>query len=293
MQQRMILKENWLSQMVVGLLRSLLACCPNAVSSGIDIKQEWQSAILLTSPSAEEQGFLGLNHPDDSRHRIISGLYIAKVLWTLLQKFRLSHWLQFQYLSQLINEANGILVFLKFLNIDFTDLCKNSALKDQREVNRDQLVEKCLKTIMKVCYKTTKGYPDRIQNNLVQFKSSLIFKKLLGKFNSPRIEIPSLKILRIQIKYLTKKWKSYPSNMKIISEIYQKLKPSKVDWISENSGDDYNADKMKQICYEFNQYNYWQAAEEMVCESPQIPQDFPEMYEEWLEENVWGYSYMY
>ena len=80
--------------------------------------------------------------------------------------------------------------------------------------------------------------------------------------------------------------------MKIISDIYQKLSPCKEDWISETA-EKALPDQFRQVVYDFNYHNYWQILEEILPESPQIPQDFSEMYEEWLEDNVWGYSYMY
>lgn len=282
----MIIKENPLSQIVVGLLRGLLACCPANSTSGVDIRQEWQSPIAL---SAQED----LNEMEEPRHRYIAGLYISKVLIKLLKRFRMSHHLQFEYLCQLINDANGVLVILKFLNLETPELSRSLALKNLGELKRVDLIEKSLQTMLKICYKVNKGHPDRIQTNLIPYKSSLIFKKILSKFSNEKIEIPCLKNLRIQIKYLTKKWKSYPSNMKIISEIYQKLPPSKEDWISEGSSEKYNSDLLKQTIFEFNHFNYWQLSEDLPPESPQIPQDFPEIYEEWLEDNVWGYSYMY
>ncbi|OMJ70830.1 hypothetical protein SteCoe_31105 [Stentor coeruleus] len=290
--RRMVSKDNPLSTTVVGLLRSLLACCPGATITGIDIRQEWQSPTLLLSQQMDFFSQSNMVFPDEARHRVVTGLFISKVLFLLIKRFRLNHYLQFQYLSQLINDANGILVLLKFLNLDFAEISKTSSLKDIHETNRDFVIEKCLETMLKVCYKINKGHPDRIQANLVQFKSSLIFKKLMGKFITPKIEMPCLKLMRIQVKYLTKKWKSYPSNMKIISEIYQKLKPSKEDWLSETGEGGVTADQVRQMNYDFNYYNYWQAMENTPPESPQIPQDFQEMYEQWLEENVWGYSYM-
>jgi Domain of unknown function (DUF3402) len=290
----MIDKENNLSQVVVGLLRSLLACCPGPVGNGIDIKHEWESTIILMEQEPDLfSGSVPNNYVDESRHRVITGYSISKVILILLKKFRLNHYLQFQYLSQLINDANGILVFLKFLNLEFSDISKNPVFPSFQEVPRESLIENCLTTMLQVCYKTIKNHPDRIIANLIQFKSSLIFKKLLTKYHTEKIEIPCLKILRIQIKYLTKKWKTYPSNMKIISDIYQKLTPCKEDWIADSVVDKNSGDQFRQIVYDFNYYNYWQAMEDVPPESPKIPQDFLEVYEEWLEENVWGYSYMY
>ena len=283
-----------MSQVVVGFLRSMLACCPGAVTAGIDIKQEWQSVHLLAEQEPQLfQDCRVSNYPDEARHRFVTGLSIAKLVLLLMKRFRLNHFLQFEYLTQLINDANGILVLLKFLNLEYIELCGASVFAGMGEICRELLVERCLKEMLVICYKVNKGHPDRIQGNLVQFKSSLIFKKLLNKFGGTSLELPCLKILRIQVKYLTKKWKSYPSNMKIISEIYQKLPPCKEDYISESSSERPTAEEVKQVNYEFNYYNYWQAAENSPPESPQIPQGFSEVYEEWLEENVWGYSYMF
>jgi hypothetical protein len=105
----------------------------------------------------------------------------------------------------LINDANGILVLLKFLNLELNEISKVSVFPGFGEVCREFIIEKCLKTMLIICYKVNKGHPDRIQANLIQFKSSLIFKKLLNKFSSEKVEIPCLKLLRIQVKYLTKK----------------------------------------------------------------------------------------
>ena len=287
-----------MSQLVVGLLRGLLACCPAASSAssssaqGIEIRQEYLSVLLnLAQDPAEDLAEDDL--PDELRHRYVTAFAIGKVLRLLLKKFRLSHYLQFQYLSQLVNEASGSLVFLKFLNLDTPELPKRAVLPALGDVDRDLLIQKTLKVITTVCYKVNKGHFDRITNNLVKFKSHLIFKKIFNKFPSRSLEVPCLKILRIQIKYLTKKWKSYASNMKIISEIYQKLKPSKEDWISDLGEEVSNAEEEKMLNHEFNYYNYWQPLECSPPESPQIPQDFSESYEEWLEDNLWGYSYMY
>jgi hypothetical protein len=284
----MISRENLMSQVIVGLLRGLLACCPGAASSGVEVKQEWNSPLLLSNQEA-----YGEDHPDENRHRFITAFSISKVLRILLKKFRLNHFLQFEYLSQLVNDASGALVLLKFLNLDIPELPKTAVFKALGEVDREVLIQKTLKALTFVCYKVNKSHPDRIQTNLVQFKSHLIFKKLLGRYPGKRLEIPCLKILRIQIKYLTKKWKSYASNMKIISEIYQKLRPSKEDWISDLGEESGNSEEQKVLNQEFNYYNYWQPLEGLPPESPQIPKDFSESYEEWLEDNVWGYSYMY
>ena len=279
-----------MSQLVVGLLRSLLACCPTAPPQGIEIKQEYLSVLLnLTQDAAEEEDAL----PDEFRHKYITAFAVGKVFLLLLKRFRLNHYLQFQYLAQLVNEASGALVFLKFLNLEIPELPRRAVLPALEGLDGDLLIQKTLKVITTVCYKVNKGHPDRITSNLVQFKSHLIFKKLLNKYPSKGLEVPCLKILRIQIKYLTKKWKSYASNMKIISEIYQKLKPSKEDWISDLGEELTNAEEQKVVNHEFNYYNYWQPLECLPPESPQIPKDFSESYEEWLEDNVWGYSYMY
>ncbi|CAG9314854.1 unnamed protein product [Blepharisma stoltei] len=308
--RRMMRKENPLPQIiVVGLLRALLNCCPNANTNGVDIKEEWLSPLRMFEENEEcfagfrrrfncqcQQCNESTHSAEHTRHKFITGLYISKIFLLLMMRFKLNHIVQFSYLSQLMADANGILVFLKFLNQDFSgnEVIKTPALPCFSEIHSEKIVEDCISTMLKVTYKLVKNHPERIKDNLIQYKSSLIFKRILNKLQVEEIQIDSLKLLRVQVKYLNKKWKSYPSNMHIISAIYHRLQNKGEDWINDiENTETLTADEVRQINHEFNFYHYWQGLDQKIEDSPQLPQDFHEKYEEWLEENVWGYNYMF
>ena len=62
---------------------------------------------------------------EQDRHRLIVAMAISDFFLFLLKHFKRNHVLQFMYLSQLIVDANGVLVLLKFLNrnISLLDGC--------------------------------------------------------------------------------------------------------------------------------------------------------------------------
>ena len=71
-------------------------------------------------------------------------------------------------------------------------------------------------------YKTCKNQKDRIKSNLVQYKATLIMKKLFMKFKLPELRKNAAKVIKIQIKYLRRDWRR--NNEKIISIPYQYVK---------------------------------------------------------------------
>lgn len=82
--------------------------------------------------------------------------------------------------------------------------------------------------LLRVLQKLTKWKPQRIML-MVQYKSSAIFRKIL-KISHPVMELCTLKILKSQVAYQSKKWRS--NNMKIISAIYLKCKTNlNEDWM--------------------------------------------------------------
>jgi hypothetical protein len=59
---------------------------------------------------------------ESDRHRVIVALLIADFFLFFMKHLKSSHIVQFIYVSQLVVDANGVLVLLKFLNQDFTKL---------------------------------------------------------------------------------------------------------------------------------------------------------------------------
>jgi hypothetical protein len=53
---------------------------------------------------------------EQDRHRLLVAMSISDFFLFLLRHFKRNHVVQFMYLAQLIVDANGVLVLLKFLN---------------------------------------------------------------------------------------------------------------------------------------------------------------------------------
>jgi hypothetical protein len=139
---------------VVGILRVLLSTCPNTkknTTGGVSIHREWASCIKLYLENKslfDDNGFESclfshktliseyedeekeLTKDDDyfemeeyryenDRHRIITAMIISDLFIYMLKHFKANCINQFIYLSQLLVDANGVLVLLKFLNQGF------------------------------------------------------------------------------------------------------------------------------------------------------------------------------
>ena len=66
---------------------------------------------------------------ENDRHRVIVALLIAEFFLSLMKHLKYNHVIQFIYVSQLVVDANGVLVLLKFLNQDFAKVVDFSANK--------------------------------------------------------------------------------------------------------------------------------------------------------------------
>ena len=119
------------------------------------------------------------------RHRIIVAMVISDFFLFMLKHFKANHLVQFMYLSALLVDANGVLVLLKFLNQDFGKIDfdtridnKLDFLKVSDSNNMAKTMEFGINSMLRLMYKTCKNQKERIKQNLVQYKSSLIMKKL-------------------------------------------------------------------------------------------------------------------
>ena len=56
---------------------------------------------------------------ENDRHRVIVAMLISDFFLFLMKHLKNNHIIQFIYVSQLVVDANGVLVLLKFLNQDF------------------------------------------------------------------------------------------------------------------------------------------------------------------------------
>ena len=120
------------------------------------------------------------------RHRIIVAMVISDFFLFMLKHFKANHFVQFMYLSQLLVDANGVLVLLKFLNQDFNKIdfekkldAQCAFLKVNEENNLNSTIEFSINSLLRLMYKTCKHQKGRIYANLVTYKATLIMRKLL------------------------------------------------------------------------------------------------------------------
>jgi hypothetical protein len=77
----------------------------------------------------------------------------------MLKHFKKNHVIQFMYLCQLLVDANGVLVLLKFLNQDFSKVTGDGEL--------DEIIQLTICSLLRLMYKTCRNQRERIKSNLV------------------------------------------------------------------------------------------------------------------------------
>ena len=87
-----------------------------------------------------------------------------------------------------------------------------------KEINLDRTLQFSVNALLTLMYKTCKNQKERIQANLVHYKGYLIIRKLIQRFKLPELRKNAAKVIKIQIKYLDKKWRK--NNMRIVSIPY-------------------------------------------------------------------------
>lgn len=113
------------------------------------------------------------------RHRVIVALLISDFFLFIMKHLKSNHVVQFIYISQLVVDANGVLVLLKFLNQDFAkvDFTTNRLDKkfDFLESAQDleMVMEWSINSLLKLMYKTCKNQGERIKSYLVQYKAAV------------------------------------------------------------------------------------------------------------------------
>ncbi|KAI9473695.1 MAG: hypothetical protein EXX96DRAFT_621330 [Benjaminiella poitrasii] len=183
--------------------------------------------------------------------KAVSGLLLVLLKWT-----KSSHILKFEYVSQLLVDSGCLLIILKAIGLQelsdrvkmhtdvphysFLDYNMNHEIIDPfLEKDADKLYTNRRNMFWAINYlriiqMLIKRKTCRIML-LVQYKSSIIFKRVL-KIIHPVLEKYVLKLIKCQVPYLGKKWKS--QNMKIISSIYLRCTTLLQDeWISKPSID--------------------------------------------------------
>jgi len=254
---------------------------------------------------------------EGERHRIMLGNAILSLFEHLIQRLGDNDLFQYLYLTQLFADEKGVLVFLKFLTDGFTYLASERipCLDEFRGQERDYLdisEDSVFKTV-KLMYKICRGSQEKIETNLIEKNAYFLVKKMPTFFkNSSRMVSVCNKLLRIQTKLFTKKQRQLASNMRVVTEIFCKEtnlqnleKQRRKEALMAKMMENFKHEDIKKILNDFNNYNYLtlktiqnenpdldrgdslvKARLNDIWASTQIPQDFAQNYEKWLQDNV-------
>lgn len=132
-----------------------------------------------------------------------------------------------------------MLVLLKFLNQGFEKFkAEESKQLDQKcpflqlNANHDlnSTIEETISQLLRLTYKLCRNQKERIKSFLIQYKGCLIMKKLINKFSRADLCKNAAKVIKIQIRHISKTWRK--DNMKSISSVYQHVQLRHLDdWL--------------------------------------------------------------
>lgn len=219
---------------------------------------------------------------DIARHREITSKAVSAIILLLLKWFKASHILKFHHLTQLLLDSNCLVLVLKIFGLQelsqmvqtknempdcsffqYLHLNASKAAKD-KTAEPDPPAENSVKVteedgeevevitdyswrnffaainLVKILQKITKHRVHRILL-MCQYKSSAILKRVL-RVNHPMLQLQVLKLVKSQMPYFGRKWRSSelaekvyeltPANMKIITSIYLNCRPElRNDWL--------------------------------------------------------------
>ncbi|KAG0199764.1 Factor arrest protein 11 [Mortierella sp. GBA30] len=249
-----------MAQIQVTLLKTLLVCIK---VSGVSPAKEASNAEAEGKEPADT--FTRVN---DIREHEIMAKAVSSILLLQLQHFKIYHILAFNYVCQLLVDSNCLLLLLKIFGnaenpgnihtkneVEEYNFFKTCSLlrQSQSETDSESAYQGFLKNavadlgdpipagyvcrrnmfaiinLLRVLQKLTKNKIHRVLL-LVQYKSSAILKRLL-KINHPDLQRYVYKILKSQVPFLGRKWRS--SHMKVITGIYLYCRSNlRDDWIS-------------------------------------------------------------
>ncbi|KRW99807.1 hypothetical protein PPERSA_07884 [Pseudocohnilembus persalinus] len=246
----------------VGLLRTLLTTCATnnryqPETKGVNLNREWESSIAHFMQNLGDDEYENLNsdlqsmiedykkyqkNPDFcspnkefkigdeisilklelNRHRITACYNISSIFLFLLKKFKSNSIWQYSYLIQLITDANGVLVFLKFLTEKF-NLIPSLMRKMHNDSQKFKIfLSYAVYQIQKLMFLTCNNYPDKINKFLLEYNAHTILRKLPKFLKHPKVVKYGEKLLRIQIPLFSKQMRQQPQNMNILADIYCK-----------------------------------------------------------------------
>jgi hypothetical protein len=195
---------------------------------------------------------------------------IITFYYTILKQLQDYDLIQYTYFAFHLIDSNGLLVFLKILNLDFKSIENQMLILTEQGLIGNRLYELVeiiiyynLKLIYKTCYKNE----EYVQKFLIECKTHIMLRKILNNYSdSDKIKKNCLKLLKCQIKYMDRSWRIDNTNLilniycslklKNTDQIDNYLKYERKDKIKEASSEYLNNDELKKIHLEYHQNNY-------------------------------------
>jgi hypothetical protein len=195
---------------------------------------------------------------------------IITFYYTILKTLQSYDLIQYTYFAFHLIDSNGLLVFLKILNLDFKSIENQMLILTEQNLINNRLYELIeiiifhnLKLIYKTCYKNE----EYVQKFLIECKTHIMLKKILTNYSdNDKIKKNCLKLLKCQIKYMDKSWRL--DNTNVLLNIYcslklknndgvdNYLKYEKKDKLKEPSTETINNEDLKKIHIDYHQINY-------------------------------------
>ncbi|KAI9337855.1 hypothetical protein BD770DRAFT_448483 [Pilaira anomala] len=237
-----------LQNVIIVLLKLLLTAVTTPNGAQEDTRDNLPEDITLSY----------LEDMDAVRNREVYSKAISGILLLLLKWTKSSHVLKFEYISQLLVDSGCLLLILKIIGLqEISDLVKAQtdipyysfldyninrdidSIEPQTSMTTTTTTNKrnmfWAINYLRLLQMLTKHKTHRVML-LAQYKSSAILKRML-KISHPVLELYTLKLLKSQVPYLGRKWRS--QNMRIVSAIYLNCHTVlKDDWISKTNFDD-------------------------------------------------------
>lgn len=214
----------------------------------------------------------------------INTCYLIIQIYLLVIK-TLKEWniVQYLYFITIIAEKNGLMVYLKALNIDYKQLISISSslsmsskgsIENNINLNLDysvfliKTIKRLIITNLKLLYKVFKDKDDYIYKFLYENYIYKILKKLLLLFNQDEeIKKYSLKLIKIQIKFFDKNLRAeyisiigsiflYLKHDSCLDNHYLKFKKEENILYKNNYDDSFSVEEYKKFVVEYNYCHY-------------------------------------
>ncbi|EGG20668.1 FAM40 family protein [Cavenderia fasciculata] len=209
---------------IIFLLQKILLACEQNYNGNINLMAE---IIIDSSPGSSASLVETMQSTVDLlRHKEIIMKNIVGILLLLLKHSKFNHLIQFDNLSSIMIDGNGLILLFKYLNQEspekFLSAHNFMASDEFYPIDPSLITAECWRNyfsiicILRILQKLSKNLPSRICS-IAPTKSVNILKKWTH-INQISIRLYSLKLIKNLIPWLAKKWRM--NNMRIITDIY-------------------------------------------------------------------------